>query len=1174
MKRKWICLCIVSILLLQAFAFSSFAEEAKVSIYVSQNGNDQNNGSKESPFGTVERAQQAAREQAALGNADVEVVIGAGTYVLDQTLEFDERDSGKNGHRVTYRGENYPLISGGKRIEGFEQMENGMWKAYAPDFEFIRELYVNDTRVYRASSEREITGLGNYDDPKTAYTYDGFYFDKDVLPVYAKADQVEMRLGVGWKVQNWLVEKIIPDPENSERTIAIMKQPYFNFQASVPHWGHAARYDIGFRVENAMELLDQPGEYYFDVDTKELFYLPRETDDLKTAVVYAPVLEQLMNISGDCGETAEYVENLHFNGIRFAHAAFNNPEEMGYAPGQSSSVHICNRIEEFNGDSSYPGAINIYGAKNCSIENCVFFGTGGAAIRLLHSLDSFVVNGNAIYDTGETGIIVGQNGTKTLVSEGMTKPEGYRYNMIYKSDLEFSGFGDFGNSNLNIRPGDGAAWTPINDVAAGVKSYYKLSFDEPVAIDEVRLKTVNSEGDYEQKRNFEILVSNDENFETYKILHKQGPTGYGPAELSVKPNDAEKYQYLLIRKTAVEAFSITDLYVYTYDIPWEARYVPQNVTLSNNYITRVANYYYSGHAIQTYYTEDLTVEHNEVYRTPYSGMAIGWGWSASTKNILRTKVYNNKVDTYNMELNDGGGIYFISRQEGSEFKGNYIKNEKNPFGAAYFDNGSGGWTVTDNVMENCTNAIFNWDASLNDGFVIQNTYSDINFYDNSGKNSIMDPIIVFPSGNPTPEAQKIIDNAGLQPEYIGIKKLVPEGDTYFGNRTADNYSATYGHYGDVYDRCTVPKKQRAAVLMKETVCGTLPGQYSAYAWMKLSERNAETDATDRVNDGTGAGSAERDMRLAEAIEEYKDSLIRLPLAETVKIAKELDTEGAYTKQIDEIVSSDAAEYDKVYAVENIIAEIDSKKTNAQLLGVKIPSYDSEPVFDGDQVYITVDDSVLLQNVKLDYLAKGTVTPDLTKGVDGRYPVQVVVKNGTDIRLYTLHFVKEQNKTWWNWYGETVEHNILRATENAYMNSIPSANVTLKLRTQTDTATPLRVIFASDKYQVTDVSNDANCMALDIYKDQICLTKLIGGKKTVIYGRKKSENALMNTMVLNESKAEDIDLEIRTQKQGNNLLVVVRMNGKTVINALCEGSGLNANGYYGLYSKAHDIEIRG
>ena len=200
MKRKWICLCIVSAVLLQMFAISSFAQEQKICIYVSQTGNDQNGGSREAPFGTIKKAQQVAREHAALGNADVEVIIAEGTYILAETLEFDERDSGKNGYSVTYRGENYPLISGGKRIDGFEQMENGMWKAYAPDFDFIRELYVNDTRVYRASSEREITGLGNYNDPKTAYTYDGFYFDKDVLPVYAKADQVEMRLGVGWKV--------------------------------------------------------------------------------------------------------------------------------------------------------------------------------------------------------------------------------------------------------------------------------------------------------------------------------------------------------------------------------------------------------------------------------------------------------------------------------------------------------------------------------------------------------------------------------------------------------------------------------------------------------------------------------------------------------------------------------------------------------------------------------------------------------------------------------------------------------------------------------------------------------------------------------------------------------------------------------------------------------------
>ena len=1172
MRIKKILAAILSAsMLLPVMATGASAEGNTISIYVSQNGNDQGNGTKDAPFRTIERAQEEARKRA--GDGNVEVVIGAGTYVLNDTLEFDERDSGKNGFSVTYRGENYPLISGGKRIEGFEDLGNGMWKASAPDFEYIRELYVNDTRVYRASTEREVTGLANYDDPKTAYTYDGFYFDKDVLPVYDRADEVEMRLGVGWKVQNWLVDKIIPDPENSERTIAIMKQPYFNFQASVPHWGHAARYDFGFRVENAFELLDEPGEYYFNSDTKELFYIPRENEDLKTAVVYAPVLEQIMNVAGDCDEEPNYIENFHMKGIRFAHAAFNNPSKMGYAPGQSSSVHICNRIEEFNGDSGYMGAINISGVRNGSIENCVFFGMGGAALRLLHSIENFDVKGNAIYDIGETGIIVGQNGTKKLVSEGMEKPEGYRYNMIYKASLDFSGFGDFGNSNLNVRPGDGAVWTPINDVKAGVKSWYKFSFDEPVTIDEVRLKTVNAEGDHAAKRNFEILVSNDENFEAYKVLHKQGDAGFNSVELSVKPNDSTKYKYFLIRKTEVEHFCITDLYIYTNDVPWRARFVPQNVTLSNNYITRVANYYYSGHGIQTYYTEDLAVIHNEVYRTPYSAMAIGWGWSPSTKNILRTKVYNNKVDTYNMELNDGGGIYFISRQPGSEFKGNYIKNENNPFGAAYFDNGSGGWTVTDNVMENCTNAIFNWDPSLNEGFVIQNTYSDINFFDNSGKDSKMDPIIVFPSGNPTPEAQKIIDNAGLEPAYQSIKALVPDNKTYFGNATADNYSSTYSHYGNVYDRATLAKKYRASVLLKETVCGTLPGQYSAYEWLKLTERNTETDAEDRVSDGTGAGSAERDMRLAYAIEDYKDSLVRYSLEDTVKIAKELDKANAYTAKIDEITASDVSEYEKIYQVEKLIAEMDSKNQDAKILGLKINGYDSKPVIDGNQITFTVDGGVDLKNVAMSYVAKGKVVPELTKGVDGRYPVQVVVTNGKKVQLYTVNFKQQEAQGWWNWYGTVPEGNILPASENVYMNNTQSNNISMKIRTKTDTAYPVRFVFASDKQQMTDDSNSANCLALDIYDGQICLTKIVGGKKTAIYGRKRTDNAKMSA-ILKYDGAENMDVNIQTKKQGNNMLVLVRLNGKMVINALCDGSALHENGYYGLYSRVHDIEIGG
>ena len=36
-------------------------------------------------------------------------------------------------------------------------------------------------------------------------------------------------------------------------------------------------------LENALELLDEPGEFYFDRAEKKLYYLPMEDEDMETA---------------------------------------------------------------------------------------------------------------------------------------------------------------------------------------------------------------------------------------------------------------------------------------------------------------------------------------------------------------------------------------------------------------------------------------------------------------------------------------------------------------------------------------------------------------------------------------------------------------------------------------------------------------------------------------------------------------------------------------------------------------------------------------------------------------------------------------------------------------------------------------------------------------------------
>ncbi len=79
--------------------------------YVAQDGDDQNTGTYENPFKTLERAQEAVRGINKNMHGDIVVYLD-GEFELDKTLAFTERDSGSNGFCVRWEGVGNAVISG------------------------------------------------------------------------------------------------------------------------------------------------------------------------------------------------------------------------------------------------------------------------------------------------------------------------------------------------------------------------------------------------------------------------------------------------------------------------------------------------------------------------------------------------------------------------------------------------------------------------------------------------------------------------------------------------------------------------------------------------------------------------------------------------------------------------------------------------------------------------------------------------------------------------------------------------------------------------------------------------------------------------------------------------------------------------------------------------------
>jgi hypothetical protein len=145
-----------------------------------------------------------------------------------------------------------------------------------------------------------------------------------------------------------------------------------------------------------------------------------------------------------------------------------------------------------------------------------------------------------------------------------------------------------------------------------------------------------------------------------------------------------------------------------------------DIYIENNLVEKVGLDYPSSVGIFIKFGFDITVEHNLVRYCPYTGISIGWHTSDGYKShALRSfKVRKNEVHDCTLYVGDGGGIYTLSRQDGTVIEENYVYNinpqkwffifGEHPIGcvAIYLDNFSAYIEVRNNVVENSCNPLY------------------------------------------------------------------------------------------------------------------------------------------------------------------------------------------------------------------------------------------------------------------------------------------------------------------------------------------------------------------------------------------------------------------------------------------------------------------------------------
>ena len=394
--------------------------------YVSPAGSDANPGTVSQPFATIQRGQMAAREmkrtkQVPVGG--VRIIIKGGNYTLQEPLLFVREDSGTAESPVSFEaapGEK-PVISGGmaitgwklaKKLQGLPREAKGkVWVAHDPCIGAIpldfRQLYVNGIKATRARTPKpdEYFRVKKWDDEKREIVVPAAAVGK-----WRNLKRVEMIVQQHWAITLLRLDSVTIKGDEARITA---QNPESDICFIRPYPVRAEK--APFHFANAIEFLDQPGEWYLDQTSSLLYYYPRPGEDMARAEVIAPVLETLLRVRGTLERPVQYIT---FKGLEFQHSTWMRPTLRGHNGEQAGMFN--DRIgygtpggtEERPelGDVIWlgrpPATVYVACSNNIRFERDVFRHLGAAGLDLHFGTHDNSVVGNVFTDIGSNAIQV------------------------------------------------------------------------------------------------------------------------------------------------------------------------------------------------------------------------------------------------------------------------------------------------------------------------------------------------------------------------------------------------------------------------------------------------------------------------------------------------------------------------------------------------------------------------------------------------------------------------------------------------------------------------------------------------------------------------------------------------------------------------------------------------
>lgn len=419
------------LLLLIAVAFGAVAQ-----VYVSPGGNDAHSGSQQQPKASLQAALRQARELRRLNGAAtkgaVPIILQEGFYMLQQPVVIRTEDGGapQNPTRIEAAPGARVILSGGMAIKEWKKAAGPIahlpsvaqlqvWEAPLPDvfreLPGFRQLWVNDVKATRAKwpNGGTMERIISWDKKEESCQI-------PAPPVAVNnINGLEMFIHQWWEIANLRVRQM-DVARDSVRLL--FKQPESRIQSEHPWpapWISAETGNSAFYLSNAIEFLDEPGEWYIDRNNSKIYYWPRSGEDLATARVIAPLLENIIALQGTADEPVSHVQ---FKNISFEHVAWNRPSLLGHVPHQTGmpmteayKLRPAGTLQKASLDNqawvTRPGAaVMVSFARDISFAGCSFKHIASTGLDYHLGVKNSSVNGSLFKDIGGSAILAGSFG--------------------------------------------------------------------------------------------------------------------------------------------------------------------------------------------------------------------------------------------------------------------------------------------------------------------------------------------------------------------------------------------------------------------------------------------------------------------------------------------------------------------------------------------------------------------------------------------------------------------------------------------------------------------------------------------------------------------------------------------------------------------------------------------